>query len=104
MNKPQYKIKGGKPTAKFKAGAAAGAVGGATATLATFLVALAFPQLPESVRGAVVVLVVALCTWASTYLPALLATYMRRPHPDDMPVVDKTTTGQRLTEPTPGID
>jgi uncharacterized membrane protein len=100
---PQYKIKDGKKTAKWKAGAVAGGVGGAFVTVLTFVIATLFPQWPESIQGAVVVVIVALGGWLATWIPAMVATYMKRPDPEDVPVVDKTTLPRRPVEPTPGI-
>lgn len=87
-DKPQYKIAGGQPTAKWKAAAAGGSVGLPVGVVTAYYISVLLPDVPGEVQMAMNLCVVAVITWAATQGPALLAAWLKRPDPRDVPVVD----------------
>lgn len=90
MSEPKYKIEGGQPTAKWKAAAAGGTAGLPIGVVVAYYVSVLLPDVPGEVQTALSFIIVAVITWAFTQGPALLAAWLRRPDPKDVPVIDPT--------------
>lgn len=84
MAEPQYVIEGGEPTRKWKASAGSGAgIGLPLGIVVAYIVAYAFPTMPDEVKTAVVAVIM----WAFTQGSMMIAGYLASPARQDRPVL-----------------
>jgi hypothetical protein len=103
MAETKYKIEDGKVTNKVKAAAKVGTAALPVNVVIAYALSRLLPDVPGEVQMAATLCIVAGLSWLTTWGSALLTAYVTRPSPRDTPVVDRAASGERLTEPTPGI-